>query len=198
MCPACRLTIFFLFISFPIFFDLSSYPSFLSPPKPLPCPSHSRYEYVDKPRALCYCGKKESPQHRPYSPHSCGEPCRKRGKGNCPHPCTLLCHPGPSPLSSFLPLFSLPLLSLLLFLSLLGACPPCSAMGPLVSCYCGDQTTRLRCGTIDTGYTCGEVCGKTLSCGKHECEEVCHPAKCKKCPRDEIMVCFLILDYHFK
>ena len=91
-------------------------------------------------------------------------------------------------------LFSFPLFkffcsSYSCFYSFLGPCPPCSSMGPLINCYCGDQTTRLRCGTIDTGYSCGDVCNKTLNCGIHECEETCHAGNCKRCPRDQMMVC---------
>ena len=79
----------------------------------------------------------------------------------------------------------------------IGACPPCSSMGPLADCYCGKTTTRLRCGIEDTGYSCEDDCGRTLSCGLHECEDRCHSSKCPPCPRDQMMVCFCFLFFVF-
>ncbi|CAI2162145.1 13798_t:CDS:2 [Funneliformis geosporum] len=113
----------------------------------------------------CFCGKTENPSNNRYfTPHSCGNVCGR--KRDCPHDCTLLCHPGP--------------------------CPPCSAMAPTQYCYCGRKTFRLRC--IDTDYdngkSCGEICGQLLGCGKHSCEKECHDETCPKCNIIEIQKCY--------
>ncbi|CAG8623780.1 1590_t:CDS:2 [Funneliformis caledonium] len=113
----------------------------------------------------CFCGKTENPSNNRYfTPHSCGNVCGR--KRDCPHDCTLLCHPGP--------------------------CPPCSAMAPAQYCYCGRKTFKLRC--IDTDYgngkSCGEACGQLLGCGKHSCEKECHDGTCPKCNIIEIQKCY--------
>jgi transcriptional repressor NF-X1 len=33
-------------------------------------------------------------------------------------------------------------------------------------------------------YSCEEVCGKSLACGNHKCEKICHEGACEACPRD--------------
>ena len=32
------------------------------------------------------------------------------------------------------------------------------------------------------GFSCGDVCGRLLSCGRHRCERICHPLDCGSCP----------------
>ena len=32
------------------------------------------------------------------------------------------------------------------------------------------------------GFSCGGICGRLLSCGRHRCERVCHPLDCGLCP----------------
>ena len=70
------------------------------------------------------------------------------------------------PLSLSLSLLSLPL-------SLLsGPCPPCPKTIS-VSCYCGRGGSVVkRCGS--SGWSCGRVCRKILSCTQHVCESKCH------------------------
>ena len=32
------------------------------------------------------------------------------------------------------------------------------------------------------GFSCGGVCDRLLSCGRHHCQQVCHPLNCGPCP----------------
>lgn len=106
----------------------------------------------------CWCEKETEPRAiAGLPPHSCGQTCSKPRLGHCPHPCELLCHAGP--------------------------CPPCSHMGPSMSCFCGKDTISRRC--VDTkyesGWSCGQVCGDILPCGEHACERGCHEGLCGSC-----------------
>lgn len=88
--------------------------------------------------------------------HSCGEVCgRSRIKNNCPHKCTLLCHPG--------------------------SCPSCIAM-VTKNCGCGKTSQTLQCCAL-TLLLCDSVCGKILNCGKHTCEKKCHHGECEPCDK---------------
>ncbi len=44
------------------------------------------------------------------------------------------------------------------------------------------------------GFSCGGVCGRLLSCGRHRCERICHPLDCGSCPYQvtdvRISVCY--------
>ncbi|KAI8379253.1 uncharacterized protein BYT42DRAFT_613583 [Radiomyces spectabilis] len=115
---------------------------------------------------LCFCGKERNPEPSKFLiPHSCGQLCKKSRA--CPHECTLPCHPGP--------------------------CPPCSAMGPLRTCYCGRNMHQKRCADTDyttQGYSCDEVCGELLGCGKHRCVERCHSGVCEPCKVDVSQTCY--------
>nr|CAH7743895.1 unnamed protein product [Callosobruchus chinensis] len=128
------------------------------------CPKcRQEYEVDQVPKKyLCFCGKKENPKYDPYLvPHSCGEMCKKNLVPNCGHKCLLLCHPGP--------------------------CPPCPATVS-VTCYCESQAPQTRrCSNRE--WSCGNKCGKLLSCNKHSCSEPCHPGGCKPCPKKSIQRC---------
>jgi transcriptional repressor NF-X1 len=105
----------------------------------------------------CWCEKELDPRPLPgIPPHSCGQTC-SRSRKRCPHPCDSTCHAGP--------------------------CPPCTAMGPTQDCFCGKNSTTKRC--LDTDYThgwsCGEICGDLLPCGKHTCPRPCHEGLCGSC-----------------
>jgi hypothetical protein len=125
-----------------------------------------RTEQTQEPEYRCFCGKVKDPPYDPYIiPHSCGEICGKLRLGtNCPHPCNLLCHPGP--------------------------CPPCSAMSPIKRCFCGRTEYRTRCSDIDQGRSCGEVCGRMLNCGRHFCRERCHAGNCNRCDQKMEQKCY--------
>ncbi|KAH1004003.1 hypothetical protein HUJ04_003825 [Dendroctonus ponderosae] len=111
---------------------------------------------------VCFCGKTENPIYQPFLvPHSCGEICRKNLLPLCGHKCLLLCHPGP--------------------------CPPCPVTVN-VTCYCSSQqpSTRRCC---SKGWSCGNRCGKLLSCDKHSCADACHSGDCKPCAKKSIQKC---------
>ncbi|KAI8077197.1 hypothetical protein BDF21DRAFT_385106 [Thamnidium elegans] len=130
------------------------------------CPGCQNNRTVVPRDYLCFCGKQRNPETSNYNtPHSCDQLC-KRHK-SCPHECVLPCHPGP--------------------------CPPCSSMGPTITCYCGHNTRRARC--IDTdystkGFSCTDICDEILGCGKHRCEETCHAGICPPCKVQEIQSCY--------
>ncbi|XP_063723334.1 transcriptional repressor NF-X1-like isoform X2 [Symsagittifera roscoffensis] len=117
----------------------------------------------------CFCGKLSDPGFTPGDvPHTCGEMCGKKGKSGsdtCEHPCTLLCHPGP--------------------------CPPCVAM-TTKQCDCGKQSMSVRCDKAV--IKCDKVCGRDLSCKKHQCEKTCHRGSCGDCTETVDVACFCARD----
>ncbi|KAJ1944092.1 FKBP12-associated protein, partial [Linderina macrospora] len=118
---------------------------------------------------VCFCGASRDPEPaRGCVPHSCGRVCGKSRGRRCPHPCPLTCHPGP--------------------------CPPCTAMAPEQSCFCGRLVYQPKCGSDydpDKNIkSCGHICDETLGCGKHKCDKPCHPGLCPPCPRDEFQMCY--------
>nr|XP_010932549.1 NF-X1-type zinc finger protein NFXL1 [Elaeis guineensis] len=115
----------------------------------------------------CFCGRRRDPPNDFYlTPHSCGESCGKPldktppsstedDDSRCPHVCVLQCHPGP--------------------------CPPCKAFAPRRPCPCGKKTIVRRCSDRSTPLTCGQLCNRLLSCGRHRCDRVCHTGACSPC-----------------
>ncbi|KAI9316413.1 hypothetical protein BX666DRAFT_1859237 [Dichotomocladium elegans] len=130
------------------------------------CPGCQHTRTVIPKDYMCFCGKQRNPEPNRYiTPHSCGQLCKK--SKNCPHACVLQCHPGP--------------------------CPPCTAMAPPVTCYCGRHTRQVRCTEMDyssRGYECEEQCAELLGCEKHVCQENCHKGVCPPCPIEEIQSCY--------
>ncbi|GFR97491.1 NF-X1-type zinc finger protein NFXL1 [Elysia marginata] len=59
-----------------------------------------------------------------------------------------------------------------------GTCGPCPRSG-LRKCPCGKAEYQLPC-TEDI-LTCGDTCGKALSCGEHFCAQRCHTGDCGQC-----------------
>ncbi|KAF2076372.1 hypothetical protein CYY_002329 [Polysphondylium violaceum] len=130
------------------------------------CPG-CRFDHTEKPKvSTCFCGKVDEPAYNPYYlPHSCGEVCGKyRAKSNCPHSCTMLCHPGP--------------------------CLSCSSLGDTKNCYCQKTTYRLLCGEEDKGKACQNQCEKPLTCGNHVCAATCHNGACSPCAITETQKCY--------
>eukprot|EP01083_Nonionella_stella_P211042 763496_1 len=113
----------------------------------------------------CFCGKTTEPENDRFATaHSCGNTCERSRGAECPHSCTLPCHPGP--------------------------CVPCTRMGRERKCACGNTTYHLRCGETEKfPRTCDGVCDKPLNCGKHRCEWKCHTVKCAPCDQTETQSC---------
>ena len=105
----------------------------------------------------CFCGKtRDPPLNRVGVPHGCDNPCLK--PRTCVHSCSRLCHPGP--------------------------CPPCDAFTPPTPCHCGKEQFVVKCSTLlnnMTSISCGKICDKTLSCGRHSCQKECHEGPCTPC-----------------
>ena len=120
-----------------------------------------RSEFNKQPKKSCYCGKSLNGSKFDF-PHSCGNICGKK-RANCPHPCTLKCHPGP--------------------------CPPCLLQGKLIKCHCGKETKQLKCGETEETFSCGKPCGKTLKC-KHQCNCICHSGDCPPCEFKKQVRCY--------
>lgn len=136
------------------------------------CPScrTSSCSLKDLAEYRCYCGRVRNPPLEPgLVPGSCGEPClRPLGAptSGCPHRCeNMLCHPGP--------------------------CPPCMRPGEDVTCHCGAERIKRRCGdAIDpNGVSCGRPCKRRLSCG-HQCQSKCHRGACGECLESVTVKCF--------
>ncbi|XP_061440006.1 NF-X1-type zinc finger protein NFXL1 isoform X1 [Rhineura floridana] len=184
---------------------------------PWPCPK-CRFEYKrsETPtRYYCYCGKVEDPPLDPWLvPHSCGQVCERDFKPSCGHKCLLLCHPGPCPpcpkmvtitcyckkakpvprrcstkeWSCQLPCgrklpcgqhnCEKPCHA--------GDCQPCPRVSKQ-SCVCGRQAAERLCAS--PLWHCDQVCGKTLPCGYHACEQICHGGPCGECPRSGKRCC---------
>lgn len=122
-------------------------------------------EQLRDPDYSCFCGRETHPRYNPYlTPHGCGDSCGRMRPGGCPHPCALACHPG--------------------------ACPPCTAEGPLRPCACGRTQFRYRCDEGEVEKTCAQSCDRLLGCGMHRCEARCHTGPCEPCPRTQNLGCW--------
>ncbi|KAK7019052.1 FKBP12-associated protein 1-like protein [Favolaschia claudopus] len=126
------------------------------------CPGCQARRIATPTNYRCFCDSIPSPAPpRISTAHSCASPCT-RSRPACSHPCPLLCHPGP--------------------------CPPCRITTD-VKCGCSKGTVlALRCG--ETNISCGAVCGRQLSCGKHSCERECHTDECTPCTVRETAQCY--------
>lgn len=121
------------------------------------CPACRDISFLVPEDYFCFCGKMKMPEwNRRDVAHSCGEVCgRHLSKKNCPHKCTLLCHPG--------------------------SCPQCVAM---VTKYCGcGRTFKMLLCSVHELLICDSICGKDLSCGKHTCQRKCHQEECGPCDK---------------
>ncbi|XP_041978690.1 protein shuttle craft-like [Aricia agestis] len=110
----------------------------------------------------CMCGALRNPEHQrgASGAHTCGKACKRTR--TCPHPCTLLCHPGP--------------------------CPPCQAT-VTKQCGCGAETRTVLCSS-KLPQVCGRECGRKLECNVHACAKECHEGPCEACKEIVTQVCF--------
>ena len=136
------------------------------------CPACQNSHQKIPNRYFCFCGKTREPELNRYLvPHSCGELCQKKRKEQtqqqrkycCMHKCNLLCHPGP--------------------------CPPCEAK-VIRKCACEKTEKIVSCATNDEDVECTNVCGKTLNCSIHQCEEFCHFGDCPECQIRVVQTCY--------
>ncbi|KAF6022952.1 NFXL1 [Bugula neritina] len=173
----------------------------------------AEFEHSDYPSLYkCFCGKNTNPTDDPWLlPHSCGETCNKQLKPACGHQCLLLCHPGPCPpcpksvkVSCYCGQ-SNPVSRRCGFKAwscgqpcgkLLecqahrcqqichkGECSPCAETS-VQHCRCGKEKQSRPCAQLT--WSCNQVCGKLFPCGKHWCQETCHPqGTCGECPRSQ-------------
>ena len=120
----------------------------------------------------CFCGSTLDPKPpRLATPHSCGNSCARARP--CGHPCPLPCHPGP--------------------------CPPCmiTIQNP---CHCGRDSISLVCSRANptaggrvallANRSCGQKCGKPLSCQNHVCQDICHDGDCTPCSVTDLARCW--------
>ncbi|KYB27326.1 protein shuttle craft [Tribolium castaneum] len=161
----------------------------------------------------CYCGKTLEPRPLPgVVPHACGELCEKTRR--CDHKCTILCHPGPCPDCNVMvakpcgcgattQTVKCSADTEIVCGAICGKKLSCGVhecgakchVGPCMECdrelrqicYCEKVGRKVKCREEFKGavnYSCGEVCGRGLSCGNHTCTKVCHEGDCEACPRD--------------
>ncbi|KXJ04687.1 NF-X1-type zinc finger protein NFXL1, partial [Exaiptasia diaphana] len=65
-------------------------------------------------------------------------------------------------------------------------CPPCPKESRQ-ACDCGKETVMRPCASPQ--WQCQQVCGRSLACGFHVCEIVCHTGQCGDCPRTGERTC---------
>lgn len=111
----------------------------------------------------CHCGKrvKEGVKcNENIEGWSCGEVCGKLMWPCGVHTCPKICHAG--------------------------SCGECEVTLKNVSCYCGKhRAEEIKCSALSEGsWTCGDTCGKELSCRHHNCTLPCHAGPCPSCPYD--------------
>jgi transcriptional repressor NF-X1 len=119
---------------------------------------------------LCFCGKMRDPPLDTRSnnvPHSCGELCMRpllhpRTREPCGHACADPCHPGP--------------------------CAPCNRLIDQ-ECFCRQAHRKVTCSS-SLRYSCGSICNRTLNCGVHQCQSVCHDGPCTPCAVEVEQRCY--------
>eukprot|EP00818_Percolomonas_sp_WS_P000331 CAMPEP_0117434936 /NCGR_PEP_ID=MMETSP0759-20121206/213_1 /TAXON_ID=63605 /ORGANISM="Percolomonas cosmopolitus, Strain WS" /LENGTH=1023 /DNA_ID=CAMNT_0005226449 /DNA_START=9 /DNA_END=3080 /DNA_ORIENTATION=- len=134
------------------------------------CPLCS-YDYSEKPNTYkCWCQKHTNPYFNPSIPaHSCGNTCEHIFE-NCPHTCSMVCHPGDH--------------------------PPCEGTQQ-ASCACGKETFLMKCSEVSNNaaqgkkISCGAVCGRIKNCGVHQCSLTCgHEGDCPSCEEITEQMCY--------
>ena len=120
------------------------------------CP-HCNFGFKDfTPKYTCFCGKENLPTPVFGQGSTCGQVCGRARDDGCPHPCDQTCH--------------------------YGRCAPCTKSA-FITCFCGKRRTEIDCRDRNkpAERVCGAICAKSLSCGNHRCERVCHAGECTPC-----------------
>lgn len=127
------------------------------------CPSCSTQTKKIPNEYRCWCHKELNPPYDGIAPHSCGQTCA--APLSCIHKCMAICHPGPH--------------------------PECTALGPLIKCFCSKRSKQLPCILTNyDGWQCENTCGELLPCGVHKCQRRCHPGLCGDCPESVNADCY--------
>ncbi|XP_063423020.1 transcriptional repressor NF-X1-like [Mytilus trossulus] len=148
---------------------------------------------------------------RMETPHSCGQVCGKSRGDNCSHQCNILCHPGPCPPCNAVvnrncacgkesKSVKCSITDVMKCDTICGrvlncgkhfckgschggSCEPCEEI-IVKECYGSHEKMEVKCGCVESfskSYSCGNPCKKSLECGHHECDMVCHAGDCKTC-----------------
>ncbi|XP_052094609.1 transcriptional repressor NF-X1-like [Mytilus californianus] len=148
---------------------------------------------------------------RMETPHSCGQVCGKSRGDNCSHQCNILCHPGPCPPCNAVvnrncacgkesKSVKCSITDVMKCDTICGrvlncgkhfckaschggSCEPCEEI-IIKECYGSHEKKEVKCGCIESfskSFSCGNPCKKSLECGHHECDMVCHAGDCKTC-----------------
>ncbi|VVT45802.1 uncharacterized protein SAPINGB_P000898 [Magnusiomyces paraingens] len=127
------------------------------------CPSCSTTSSMIPREYRCWCKKELNPTYDGIAPHSCGQTCA--APLSCIHKCMAICHPGPH--------------------------PECTALGPMIKCYCAKKSKQLPCIlTSYSGWQCNNICGELLPCGMHKCQKKCHQGLCGDCSEKINATCY--------
>lgn len=113
----------------------------------------------------CWCQKVTDPYYNGLIPHSCGQTCGSQLL-NCIHKCSSMCHPGPH--------------------------VECTAMGPSMTCLCGNQNRQWPCiiTPYETGWQCSKTCSEWMPCQEHKCGKKCHDGLCGPCMELGVYKCY--------
>lgn len=159
-----------------------------------PCGKTSLEELLDHPRQTC----------EDVIP-LCTKPCDK--PLSCGHRCSYACHDGDcSPCMQYIDvncrcgrvtnqtLCPEGEISQPLCFKVCQAVKNCSRHRCTERCCPGEKKAQLRVAQqkklrraletlpVEDEHICIEVCGRSLSCGKHTCQQICHRGPCEKCP----------------
>lgn len=116
-------------------------------------------------RFSCWCGRVKNPKVNELQPFLCGMLCQYK-QPNCVHQCSLMCHPGPHPV--------------------------CGAMGPMMTCHCGNHTRQWPClmTPYRQGWKCDDICDTVICDLGHSCGKRCHRGFCGKCKASITVGCY--------
>ena len=113
------------------------------------------------------------------------------------HECQLPCHPGPCPpcpvmVTRYCPCGREKHQVSLVACNLVGTKKMGISLQVSVLLYLVIFLTtyiQVRCSKTGELPSCSAVCGKTLACGRHVCDEKCHPGPCSSCAVSMELTC---------